>query len=63
MVSWVVAVHSLHAGVAELADALDLGSSTHKYAGSSPVARIAIYTKASRVLREAFFCLIIHYEK
>ena len=30
------------AGVAELADALDLGSSTHKCAGSSPVARIFV---------------------
>ena len=30
----------IHAGVAELADALDLGSSGHPRAGSSPVTRI-----------------------
>ena len=29
----------IHAGVAELADALDLGSSVHRRAGSSPVTR------------------------
>ncbi len=30
----------VHAGVAELADALDLGSSVNRCAGSSPVTRI-----------------------
>ena len=32
-------IHLIYAGVAELADALDLGSSVNRCAGSSPVAR------------------------
>ena len=31
--------NKIYAGVAELADALDLGSSVHRRAGSSPVTR------------------------
>ena len=35
-------IHLIYAGVAELADALDLGSSVNRCAGSSPVARTSM---------------------
>ena len=34
--------NKIYAGVAELADALDLGSSVHRRAGSSPVTRTTL---------------------
>ena len=47
----------IHAGVAELADALDLGSSGHPRAGSSPVTRTP--QKSNQLI--AFFIPEIHF--